>query len=92
MEKKQTALRWLIKTMSEKHKGFEVYINANKAIIEEALELEKKKMIEFHIDVMKKGLKDEGIRVWQDSYSRIVKQKAEQHFSEAFNPKPPCKE
>lgn len=36
---KQTAVQWLIETMSDKHIGFKTYVNANKKIIEQALQM-----------------------------------------------------
>jgi hypothetical protein len=36
----QTAVEWLIETLSNKHIGFEMYVNSNKEIIEQAKAME----------------------------------------------------
>ena len=44
--KKQTAVEWFIKTMSKKHSGFAVYVNANIGIIDKAKAMEKEQIMQ----------------------------------------------
>lgn len=56
------------------------------AIIEsEFLEKEKSNLINFHIDVMKIGLINEGERKWIDSYEPKIKEVATNYYNESFN-------
>ena len=42
----QNAVEWLIETLSNKHIGFEIYVNSNKEIIEQANQMFKEQIIE----------------------------------------------
>jgi len=51
----------------------------------EFLETEKQQMIDFHIEVMKKGLIDEGETKWNDKYLPKIKETAEQYYNQLIN-------
>jgi hypothetical protein len=64
MENKQTAVEWLVNVVQS-------CIAPNfipKEIIAQAKEMEKQQMIDFHIEVMKYGLINEGEAIWKDAY------------------------
>jgi TPP-dependent 2-oxoacid decarboxylase len=54
-------------------------------ILEDFKELEKEKLINFHIEVMKKGLIDEGEQKWLEIYKPKITKIAEQYYNETFN-------
>ena len=53
-------------------------------IIEQAKEMEKEQIIDFHIEVMKKGLEYENEEEWSDEYVPLIKERAEQYYNETF--------
>lgn len=75
---KQTAVEWLLEQI-----GLEQLI-LPKDIIDKSKEMEKKQLIDFHIEVMKQGLIDEGSKIWCDDYLPKIKETAEQYYNETF--------
>jgi len=49
--------------------------------------IEQESMIDFHIEVMKKGLINEGEQKWQDKYLPKIKTMAEETFNENYTQK-----
>jgi hypothetical protein len=65
-----TAVKWLIETLSNKHIGFEMYVNSNKEIIEQANAMEKEQRgytEEQAYEIWKAGQK-----YWETSGSSIT--------------------
>jgi hypothetical protein len=50
----------------------------------EAKEMEKEEMINFHIEVMKLGLNQEGERIWEEAYLPKVSSIATQKYTETY--------
>jgi hypothetical protein len=48
-------------------------------------EIEKRQMIDFHIEVMKIGLINEGEKKWSDSYEPKIREVATKYYNETFN-------
>jgi hypothetical protein len=72
-----TAVEWF--AMITKELGY-VY----EAQFQQAKEMEKKQLIDFHIEVMKKGLEYEKEKEWSDEYLPLIKERAEQYYKETF--------
>ena len=51
---------------------------------ESFLEAEKEQMINFHIEVMKEGLIEEGDKKWCDEYLPKISKTAEQYYTKTF--------
>ena len=51
---------------------------------ESFLETEKEQMINFHIEVMKEGLIEEGDKKWSDGYLPKISKTAEQYYTKTF--------
>lgn len=66
----QTSVEWLIEQLSSKHIGFEMYVNANKEIIEQAKEMHKEDCINFSIE-WENRRDDEDIKDKEDLYDLI---------------------
>lgn len=49
-----------------------------------AIEEEKQQMIDFHIEVMKFGLIDEGELKWQEGYKPKIEKIAENYYNETY--------
>lgn len=45
---------------------------------------EKEQIINFHIEVMKQGLIDEGDKKWSDAYLPKIRKTAEQYYQQTF--------
>jgi hypothetical protein len=78
----KTAVEWLESEMLENYSPFD-----NKLLYEaihKAKEIEKEKLIDFHIEVMKKGLEYENEKEWSDEYLPLIKERAEQYYNETF--------
>ena len=78
----KTAVEWLESEMLENYSPFD-----NKLLYEaihKAKEIEKEKLIDFHIEVMKKGLEYENEKEWSDEYLPLIKERAEQYYKETF--------
>jgi hypothetical protein len=54
------------------------------AMLGELLEVEKQQIIDFHIEVMKKGLEYENEKEWSDEYLPLIKKRAEIYYNETF--------
>jgi hypothetical protein len=52
--------------------------------IDKAIEMHKEQLIDFHIEVMKKGLEYENEEEWSDEYLPLIKKVAEQYYNETF--------
>ena len=52
--------------------------------IDQAKEMEKEQMIEFHIGAMKIGLEYENEEEWNDGDFPLIKKTAEQYYNETF--------
>ena len=48
------------------------------------IEVEKEQMINFHIEVMKEGLIEEGDKKWSDGYLPKISKTAEQYYTKTF--------
>ena len=51
---------------------------------ESFFETEKEQMINFHIEVMKEGLIEEGDKKWSDEYLPKISKTAEKHYQQTF--------
>ncbi len=74
---KQTAVQWLGLYI----KGITT-LNCDD-IIEQAKAIEKERLIDFHIECMKKGLKVDGSE-WKELYLPKIKDIAEQYYKETY--------
>jgi hypothetical protein len=59
-------------------------INTTQLLLYRLLYVEKKQMIDFHVETMKAGLIEEGNRKWIDLYEPKIREIAERCFSETF--------
>jgi hypothetical protein len=84
MEKKQTAVQWLLQQI-ENNLAIG-YNNITKQQHEQALQMEREQIINFHIEVMKQGLISEGDEQWQDAYFPKIKEEAEKTYTQTFKP------
>jgi hypothetical protein len=75
----KTAVEWLYETLWEQN-NYSLPSN----ILEQAKEMEKEQMINFLIEVMKKGLEYENEEEWDDEYLPLIKERAEQYYNENF--------
>jgi hypothetical protein len=80
---KQTAVDWL-KLQIKNCPNTENSMNNIDGFLKEALEMEKQQLIDFHIEVMKQGLIDEGSKRWSDDYLPKIKETAEQYYQETY--------
>jgi hypothetical protein len=71
----KTAVEWLVERCG---------LQALEDVIAEAKEMEKEQMINFLIEVMKKGLEYENEEEWDDEYLPLIKERAEQYYNETF--------
>jgi len=55
-----------------------------KELVKKLLPVEEKQMINFHIEVMKAGLIEEGDEKWSDSYEPKIREVAENYFRQHF--------
>ena len=55
--------------------------------LEQAKELEKEQLINFHIETMKIGLIKEGEKKWLESYKPKITKIAEEYYNETFKNK-----
>ena len=62
----------------------ENYKNSFDEIINQAKEMEKEQMINFHIGAMKKGLEYENEEEWNDGDFPLIKKTAEQYYNQTF--------
>ena len=69
----QTAIEWLHSRLQTE--PFLTVEDFNKA-----KEMEKEQMINFHIEVMKVGLINEGETKWNDGYLPLIRKTAEKYF------------
>ena len=80
---KQTAVEWLIQNIVEdqtiKSKSMSEWIK----IFDNAKEMEREQLIDFHIECMKKGLKLDG-REWKELYFQKIKDIAVKEFYSTF--------
>ncbi len=79
----KTAVEWLESEMLEHYSPFD-----NKLLYEaihKAKEMEKKQLIDFLIEVMKKGLEYENEEEWDDEYVPLIKERAVEYYNETFN-------
>ena len=68
-------------------KGVDAILTATtllKMKAKELLEAEKEQMINFHIEVMKEGLIEEGDKKWSDGYLPKISKTAEQYYTKTF--------
>ena len=84
MQKKQTAMQELLSLVRETLPMDLDFPQMIENKIEQALQIERDQMIEFHIEVMKNGLIEEGDRKWSDGYLPKIKGQAEQTYTEIF--------
>ena len=60
-------------------------LNSLQTIVTNLREVEKQQMIDFHIEVMKIGLIDEGEVKWSDDYEPRIRKVATKYYNETFN-------
>lgn len=82
MEK--TAVDWLCRQIYTIQVELEAGNNHLKMKIKQAKEMEKHQFINFHIEVMKKGLEYENEQEWVDEYLPLIKKRAELYYNEKF--------
>jgi len=82
--------------MQELQDALEIYSRHNKGTQEgkaidiilsglpKFIEAEKEQMINFHIEVMKEGLIEEGDKKWTDGYLPKISKTAEKHYQQTF--------
>ena len=82
--------------MQELQDALEIYSRHNKGTPEgkaiditlsafpKFIEAEKEQMINFHIEVMKEGLIEEGDKKWSDGYLPKISKTAEQYYTKTF--------
>lgn len=98
MPKQTTAVEWLIEKLNQqkrilKDSFVEGKWNDDRCseidncidLCIAAKDLERQNLIDFHIEVMKLGLIDEGGLKWQDGYLPLVKKQAEDYYTEKFS-------
>jgi hypothetical protein len=92
--KEQTAVEWLIEEWVNVEKAYYSGSIGRLDLIEKraelqnkAKELEKQQIIDFHIEVMKKGLEYENEEKWCEGYLPLIKKRAEQYYNETFKNK-----
>ena len=80
----KTALTQLIEKLIDKYGSDNNFIN--EAITDAMLfkKAEKEQMINFHIEVMKEGLIEEGDKKWSDEYLPKISKTAEQYYTKTF--------
>ena len=67
-----------------------IFFNGLLSIIEaKYLKLEKQQMIDFHVEVLRFGLIEEGEKKWKDVYEPKVREVAEQIFDKIYKPETP---
>ncbi len=59
-------------------------INTIQILLSKLIPAEEKQMVDFHIEVMKVGLIEEGKNKWADGYEPIIRKVAEKHFQQTF--------
>ena len=85
--KQQTAVEWLIEELTKNTWYDESnYPQVNIGVIdfEQAKELEKEQLINFHIETMKIGLIKEGEKKWLESYKPKITKIAEEYYNKTF--------
>ena len=60
-------------------------LNSLQTIVANLREVEKQQMIDFHIEVMKIGLIDEGEVKWSDDYEPRIRKVATKYYNKTFN-------
>jgi hypothetical protein len=82
--------------MKELQDALEIYSRHNKGTPEgkaidiilsglpKFIEVEKEQMINFHIEVMKEGLIEEGDKKWSDEYLPKISKTAEKYYQQTF--------
>ena len=65
--------------------GGDADLLAVKFHLENSLEAEKEQLINFHIEVMKQGLIEEGDEKWTDAYLPIIREAAEKYYDKLNN-------
>lgn len=76
MEKQQTAVEWLKELYSKRMLFAEDF--------EQAKQMEREQIINFHIESMKIGLSEEGDIEWTDLYLPKIKEIAEKHYIQTY--------
>lgn len=87
---KQTAVEWLCNEWLYIDQEFDlmlidkkIYWKKLRAVQEQAKQMEKNQLIEFHIETMKRGLEVDGTE-WKDAYLPIIKEEAEKCYNETY--------
>lgn len=78
----KTAVEWLVSEVAKN--GLSMKHQQYLEIIEKSLEMEKEQMINFVIEVMKKGLEYENEEEWDDEYVPLIKERAVEYYNETF--------
>jgi glycine cleavage system aminomethyltransferase T len=79
--KQQTAVEWFFSELERMQ-----YFIGNDMLeaYKQAKEMQKQQMIDFHIEVMKYGLINEGEAIWKDAYLPKLSGIAEQHHKQKY--------
>ena len=81
--KKLTAVEWLENEFQEMCKDFGGVHSDFIVKFEQAKEMEKEQIMDFHLEVMKKGLEYENGE-WDNGDLQLIKNIAEQYYNETF--------
>jgi len=87
---KQSSVEWLISQLQKSKDWYRVLNELSQMsstsidIIEQAKAKHKEEMINFHIEVMKIGLIEEGKIIWEDAYLPKIKQLTTEYYNETF--------
>jgi hypothetical protein len=81
----QTAIQEMVSIVEmEFENGVEISMRVFHGMLLKALFKERQQMIDFHIEVMKQGLIEEGDAKWEEGYRPKITKEAEKYFAKAF--------
>ena len=81
-----TAVNWLIEQILSDQLIKAISQKEWLEVFRQAKQMEKEQLINFHIEVMKAGLINEGDIRLKDDYEPKIKATAETYYNETFNP------
>jgi hypothetical protein len=82
-ETKKTGVEWYHQQIVDRQNGNGDSRSLDE-ILDQAKEMHKEEMINFHIEVMKSGLKEEGERIWEEAYLPKISSIATQKYNETY--------
>jgi hypothetical protein len=80
----QTAVEWLEFEINRRGPKKDNPTQWLKELYEQAKEMEEQQMIDFHIEVMKYGLINEGEAIWKDAYLPKLSGIAKQYYKQKY--------